>query len=167
MSMQNDTGRSHDCQLRKRKAVVSRPFHFTWSGLPNVYMTGIEYEECSICGRVAGIFPMLSGLLDTLTSMVVQKSSPLTPPEIKFLRKAARKKAADFAKIIGVSAEQVSRWENGHNPPEKSADKLIRLVAAGSRKQDMILSLNYRSPGKESYLLSFRHKKWSGAFSTK
>ena len=138
--------------------------------MPNVYLAGIQYNECTECGSVAGIFPKLSSLLDTLTSTVVQKSSLLTPLEIKYLRKAARKKAADFAKIIGVSAEQVSRWENGHNPPEKSADKLIRLLAVSrvdSRKQDAILNLDYRALGKESYLLSFRQKKWSGAFSTK
>jgi DNA-binding transcriptional regulator YiaG len=46
--------------------------------------------------------------------------------------------ASDFAKLVGVSSEQVSRWENGHNSPEKSADKLIRLLAADRTDTEML-----------------------------
>jgi len=47
------------------------------------------------------------------------------------------KKSGEFAKIIGVTLEQVSRWENGHNLPEVSADKLIRIyycLLSGNRE---------------------------------
>jgi DNA-binding transcriptional regulator YiaG len=113
------------------------------------------------------VFPAFKKLSETLTNMIVQKSTPLTGPEIKYLRKAARKKASDFAQMIGVSAEQVSRWENGHNPPEKSTDKLIRLLVADrtdSRALDTIANLSLGAPGKESYLLCFQQNKWSGLF---
>jgi putative zinc finger/helix-turn-helix YgiT family protein len=142
----------------------------TWSGLPNVYVAGILYEECSGCGKVAGVFPKLEKLTGTLTRTIAQKSTPLTGAEIKYLRQSLRKKAADFGKLAGVSAEQVSRWENGHNPPEKSADKLIRLLAThreDPRIFEAIVNLTQGKTGKESYLLNFRQNEWSGRFLTR
>jgi hypothetical protein len=39
-------------------------------------------------------------------------------------------KAVDFAPLIGVTPEQVSRWENNSNLPEKSTDRYIRVCYA-------------------------------------
>jgi DNA-binding transcriptional regulator YiaG len=61
--------------------------------------------------------------------MAAGSKTPLTGQQIRFLRSYFGKSSRDFAKIIGVTPEQVSRWENGHNAPEKSADKLIRYLA--------------------------------------
>jgi putative zinc finger/helix-turn-helix YgiT family protein len=155
---------SHDCRtyLSKRTATADKPFLFTWSGLPNVYLAGIQYEECQRCHKVAGRFPAPLRLLDVLTKAVAEKPSPLTGLEIRYLRKSLGKKAIDFATLIGVSPEQVSRWENGHNSPEKSADKLIRLLATrrvDSEELNTLANVCHTS-GKQSYLLQFQKKKW-------
>jgi putative zinc finger/helix-turn-helix YgiT family protein len=161
---------AHNCRqhLSRKKATVDQPFLLTWSDLPNVYVAGIQYEECSSCRKVAGVFPQLLNLSETLTRIIAQKPTPLSGPEIKYLRKHMRKKAADFAKLTGVSAEQVSRWENGHNLPERSADKLIRLLATDQSTPKLFRSIANltlgKSVGKESYLLSFRQNKWLGLF---
>jgi hypothetical protein len=45
-------------------------------------------------------------------------------------------KAIEFAPVIGVTPEQVSRWENSSNLPEKSTDRYIRVcytVLSGDR----------------------------------
>jgi len=157
---------SHDCSLLRKKATLDRPFFFTWVDLPNVYIAGIEYEECSECHKVAGTFPRPSLLLNTLTKTIILKPSALTGPEIRYLRRCVRKKAADFARLVGVSSVQVSRWENDHNPPERSADKLMRLLAARSvalKDSDTIMNLVYGdTPPKQSYLLRFDKNKWVG-----
>ena len=57
---------------------------------------------------------------------IVETEVRLTGPEIRFLRKRLGKKAVEFAQIVGVTPEQVSRWENNANLPDASTDKLIR-----------------------------------------
>ncbi len=156
----------HDCQnhLRRKKASPDRPFLFTLSGLPNVYLAGIQYEECSLCQSVAGVFPALLKLSDTLTRAVIQKPSRLTGSEIRYLRKSMGKKAVDFAQLVGVSSEQVSRWENGHNAPEPSAEKLMRLLVANQMELKLLPHFEAAPFQDEFYLLRFHAKEWSGVW---
>jgi DNA-binding XRE family transcriptional regulator len=49
---------------------------------------------------------------------------------LKFVRKALGLRAADLGELLGVSAETVSRWENGHRAAERSVwNTLADLVA--------------------------------------
>ena len=120
---------THDCRVfaEEKRASGSNPYHFVDSGLPNVYLVGIKYRRCRVCGAQSADIPAVKNLMMALGRIIVENDAPLTGPEIRFLRKRLGKKSSEFAGIIGVSSEQVSRWENGHNPPEKSADRLIRV----------------------------------------
>ena len=119
----------HRCEERckARQATREKPYHFTESGLPNVYLSGIRYFVCAQCGKHAAEIPAVKQLLAVIARAIVECEGRLTGVEIRFLRKRLAKKASEFAKIVGVTPEQVSRWENDANPPEPSADKLIRL----------------------------------------
>lgn len=119
----------HSCEICRetKRATHESPYHFTDSGLPNVYLTGIRYFVCAKCNKQAAEIPAVKELMKAIARAVVGKETSLSGPEIRFLRKRLGKKATEFAQIIGVVPEQVSRWENAANPPEKSADKLIRL----------------------------------------
>ena len=119
----------HDCRKESeiKHATFEHPYHFIESGLPNVYLVGIDYRICPACKKQAADIPALEDLMIKIARTVVRKESPLSGPEIRFLRKRLRKRSADFGKIIGVVPEQVSRWEKGDNAPSESADKLIRV----------------------------------------
>lgn len=117
----------HIHDLEERKATSDSPYHFVGSGLPNVYLSGIKYKVCKTCGAQAADIPEIKQLMELIARVVVENQAPLNGAEIRYLRKRLGKKSSEFAKIIGVTSEQVSRWENGHNPPERSADKLIRV----------------------------------------
>jgi DNA-binding transcriptional regulator YiaG len=54
---------------------------------------------------------------------------PLRPQEIRFLRKYLGYSGADFARVIGVSPETLSRWENGKAEPSRMVDLLLRYMA--------------------------------------
>lgn len=121
--------RIHDCrkEAETRHATFENPYHFVESGLPNVYLVGIDYRICPACKLQAANIPALEDLMTKIARAVVQKEGQLTGAEVRFLRKRLRKKSGEFAKIIGVSPEQMSRWENADNSREESADKLIRV----------------------------------------
>ena len=56
--------------------------------------------------------------------------------EIRFLRKNLHLKINEFAQLLGVDRVTVSRWENEHEKPSRSADRLIRLTYAVESKLD-------------------------------
>lgn len=120
----------HDCRtmFETKKATFDEPYHFVESGLPNVYLSGITYRVCKECDKQSADIPALDDLMFKIARAVAQKEGPLNGPEIRFLRKRLRKKSVDFAKMVGVVPEQVSRWENDDNAPAPSADKLIRVT---------------------------------------
>src|ERR1700676_902668 len=120
---------NHDCceSAVAKMATINEPYRFVESGLPNVFLVGIKYWICEECGKQSAEIPALQDLMVKIAQLVVQQEAGLSGAEIRFLRKRLAKKSSDFAKIIGVEPEQVSRWENGSNPPSESADKLIRV----------------------------------------
>jgi DNA-binding transcriptional regulator YiaG len=123
--------RTHDCREKAeiKHATFEHPYHFVESGLPNVYLVGIDYRICSACKLQAADIPALDDLMVKIARAVVRQESPLSGAEVRFLRKRLRKRSADLAKIIGVTPEHYSRLESvreEHNP-SGSADKLIRV----------------------------------------
>ena len=120
---------SHECRAHKvrKQATSDHPYHFVESGMPNVYLSGIDYYVCEICGKQSADIPELCDLLTKIAAAIVRQEPALTGEEIRFLRKRLVKKQSEFARIIGVTPEQASRWETNDNPPSESADKLIRV----------------------------------------
>jgi putative zinc finger/helix-turn-helix YgiT family protein len=120
---------NHDCRKSSKEmaATLENLYHFVHSGLPNVYLAGINYYVCEKCGKQSADIPALNELMVKIARAVVGQEARLSGVEIRFLRKRLKKKSADFGKIIGVTPEQISRWENDGNLPSESADKLIRV----------------------------------------
>ncbi|HEX3663375.1 MAG TPA: helix-turn-helix domain-containing protein [Acidobacteriaceae bacterium] len=109
-------------------ATPDKPYHFRDSGLPNVYLIGIKYWACEKCGALAAEIPAPTQLMNVIAESVVMKKGILHGEEIKFLRKRAGKKAADFAGLVGTSPEHFSRLETGKHTVSEPLDKLIRLT---------------------------------------
>lgn len=155
----------HECRkfLQPKKATQAFPYKFVNSGLPNVYLSGIHYFVCSKCGNQTAELPAVLGLLDAITLAIVEKNGPLSGSEILFLRTHLGLRAADFAVTVGVTPEQVSRWENGHNPPEKSADKLIRLLVCARSNlstKSVIQQPSVTSPTEAFHLTVSNNRQW-------
>jgi len=120
-------GKGHDCLATRQEflATADQPFHFTDSGLSNVYLVGIKYFQCS-CGGLTAEIPAIKQLLELIAQNLIEKPEALTGDEVRFLRKRLGKKAKDFAAEVGIEPETLSRIENGHLPVAQQTDKLIR-----------------------------------------
>ncbi len=148
------TEHEHDCQksFKQHTATPARPYHFLDSGLPNVYLIGVKYWTCSQCGAQAAEIPAPEQLMNVIAESIVMKPGVLSGQEIRFLRKRAGKKAADFATLINKTPEHFSKLETGALPLHEPTDKLIRLTyGLLSRDKGLLARL---SPKVEEWLNS-------------
>ncbi len=102
-------------------------YHYTESGLPNVYLRG-GYTARDIDGEEAISIHDLNGLHKAIGQDIISRSPALTGDEVRFLRKEMDLTQNSFAGIIGVSEDTVRNWENGRNGNGvgKPEDILIR-----------------------------------------
>ncbi len=117
-------------------------FHYLASGLPNVTLVGVLVTRCPKCGAFEVEIPRIEDLHRTIARAVVTKPAPLTPAEVRFLRKWLGWSGVDFAAHMGVTPETVSRWETGSLGMGAAADRLIRLMIVNQAPvQDYSLEL--------------------------
>ncbi len=104
-----------------------QPYHYVGSGLPNVYLVGVECRTERESDVQQADIPCLPGLLEAIAKALLEKRSLLTGDEIRFLRKRLKKPSKDFAGLVGVTSEQYSRIENGAAVTQ-TVDRVIRLL---------------------------------------
>lgn len=102
-------------------------YHYTESGLGNVYLRG-GYNTLEIDGEEAVSIHDLAGLHKVIGQDIVRKSPMLTGDEIRFLRKEMDLTQSSFAAIISVSEDTIRGWEKGRTDVTGPADKLIRGI---------------------------------------
>lgn len=131
----------HRCELlsEKKFATPEAPFHFTASGLSNVFLVGINYWVCP-CGNPSAEIPAVKQLMMVIARSVVNKESALNGDEIRFLRKRMGKKASDYAHEIRITPEYLSKLENGHLQAGEQTDELVRLVYVLQSKDEVLLA---------------------------
>lgn len=119
------------CLMCGHEMVKSREsFHETSTGLPHVTFVGAETWRCPSCGEHSVVYPQLAEYLRAIAQELLQKGSRLTGEEVRYLRKHMQWSGVQLAKHLGVSAESVSRWENGREVIGATTDRLMRLVVA-------------------------------------
>jgi putative zinc finger/helix-turn-helix YgiT family protein len=97
-------------------------------GLPHVELHGVEVTRCAACGKEGMAIPRIGQLHRVLADAFVKQRRMLAPAEVRFLRKHIGLSAGDFAQMMGVARETVSRWETGAQPMGAVADRLMRLL---------------------------------------
>lgn len=121
------------------------------AGLPGVILRGVDVSHCPSCGEKQVHVPREPALHQALARTVVTKPGRLTGPEIRFLRKHLGLSGQDFADVMGSDPSTISRWENGKEPMNKHADRLLRLmVLIGKRLQKYQLARVARDDAEPS-----------------
>ena len=98
-------------------------------GLPNIVLLGLEFRSCPRCGEEERVMPRIAVLHRTIAEAVAEKLARFTGAEIRFLRKHLGWSGEDFAEVMGVRQETVSRWETEKERMGVSAERLLRLMA--------------------------------------
>ena len=133
------TNQGHDCENTAvaKLSTPEKPYHYIGSGLGNVYLVGVRYWVCKVCGKQSAEIPSLNQLLAGIARTLVEKESPLTGEQVRYLRKRLAKPAKEFAALIGVTPERYSVIECSETPVAEGRDKLVRFVyriLSGDRK---------------------------------
>lgn len=113
--------------LVEKFATEENPYHFTDSGLDNIYLIGIKYFVDGEGNPVSAEIPALKPLLQLIARDVVLSPLDLTGKEIRFLRKRLGKKATEFCAYLGFDPATLSRVENENQRISAQSQKLARL----------------------------------------
>jgi putative zinc finger/helix-turn-helix YgiT family protein len=110
-------------------------------GLVVKVLNAVVVQRCSACGEEMVGIPDMQGLARATALARALSPERLTGKEVRFIRRALDMKQKDFAEAMDLSAEHVSRWENGHNGIGGAGEKLVRhnvcaLLSGGSCKYD-------------------------------
>ena len=145
------------------KIIKNRPYLYTECGLPDVTLIGITQYQCEDCGESYVDIPMIEQLHLVIGKLVSCKKERLTGDEIRFLRKELHMKAKDFADMISITAEHMSRLERGEKNISSTLDKLIRSIYMMYASEDNntvlhhnVLSIFAKIGGKKTAPISQR-----------
>ena len=103
-------------------------YRYLGCGLKNVTLAGVEVRRCGTCGDHEVVIPRIEELHETLATAVVTHVARLSSDEVRFLRKYLGYSGVELARVMGVSPETVSRWENKKETMGPSAERLLRLL---------------------------------------
>jgi DNA-binding transcriptional regulator YiaG len=120
----------HDCEESAVESISTpeTPYHYVGSGLGNVYLVGVKYWLCKICGKQAAEIPQMEQLLKSIARTLIEKQSPLIGEQVRFLRKRIGVQSKEFAAWVGLTPERYSALEAKRTTLAEGRDKLVRMV---------------------------------------
>ena len=104
--------------------VVRQALRATIAGVP--FEKTVRAQRCASCAE-AYFAAGAVGDFELSAALALARAGIRTPDALKFMRKAAGLRATDLGELLGLTAEHLSRIENGKVPPDK---RTVALVAA-------------------------------------
>lgn len=106
---------------------TGQQYHYTESGLNNVYLEDVELLVCENCGEESPIIPRVLDLHKTIARAIALQQTLLRGDDIRFIRKQLGLRARELSRLLRVDTSTFSRWENGgEQHPGPQSDALIR-----------------------------------------
>ena len=103
-------------------------YHYTESGLSNVYLENVEMIVCESCGVSTPRLRRVETLHAAIGRAIALQPVALSGEEVRFLRKQLGLKAREWAVLLRVDTATLSRWENDEQQIGPQSDSLIRLL---------------------------------------
>ncbi len=111
--------------------------HYKESGLPNVYLQGVEVADCAACGNTDITIPHPRKVHRAITLAIAKSPARLTGRELRFLRTHLGYSGDQLAAYLHTDKTKISKWEKGEDRIGPSNDRLIRLLVA-ALDQDLV-----------------------------
>lgn len=103
------------------------PYHYLECGLSNVYLVnGFNVIETSL-GKAISIHDV-DGLHKAIGLFLISNRKDLSGNEIRFLRHEMLMSQKTLSGLLGVSEQEIRRWENGKIKIPKPSESLLRLL---------------------------------------
>jgi DNA-binding transcriptional regulator YiaG len=114
------------------KKLPVRDYLYQLGGFSTVTLhgNGVTQLTCPSCGDQATSFKAIGELHRKLARAIVTKKTRLSAQEVRFLRDHLGVTNQEFARTLGVTQYQSSRWMKG-SPMSTSAERLLRCLVAG------------------------------------
>jgi len=104
-------------------------YHFTESGLDNVWLSNWPLFICTKCDARMPMLPNPEEFTRTLVKQLVEEEHRLNGDAITFIRKRMGLTSEQLATVLGVQRTELSRWENDKRPISFEADFKLRMEA--------------------------------------
>jgi HTH-type transcriptional regulator / antitoxin MqsA len=129
MSAKTNNGLHRRCPVCGRgtleRRLISENFEYRDAGDVGVVSTvDVPIEDCTICGE------SFSGpdAARIRHQAIGRALGLLQPQEIRTIRERIGQSLDQFGKLLGVTSERLSQWENGMVWQDRTADRLMRLL---------------------------------------
>lgn len=129
-------------------------YHYTESGLSNVYIEGLEFPVDDDGDEVIYI-PFIAALHTEILRGIVLQKGTMNSEQIRFVRTELGMTQSDLGGLLGVTGLTVGRWERGENPMDKSNETLLRKLAVENLLEAFdakveVLAQNVASPANDN-----------------
>jgi len=106
---------------------IKEPLHYKTCGLDDVYLlSGYEVKQTPYGESIS--IKNLDDLNKAIGYHLVSEEKKLSGKELRFLRKQMDLTQAELGVYLGLSDQQVARWEKAKNEIKKSTDHLMRIL---------------------------------------
>lgn len=116
---------------------LRKPYHYTECGLDDVYLLS-GYEEYKTPHGTGIAVKEVDGLHRVIGQHLATHKKVLSGKELRFLRKQMNLTQSDLGTLLGVSDQQIARYEKGAVMPG-AADSLLRALYLESIGDDVKL----------------------------
>ena len=117
-----------ECGKDRMTVERNATIRYDMGGLHHVTLRGVEKRRCEVCGDESVKIPRIGQLHRVLANYLIRQPRLLLGNEIRFLRTHVGLSTQDFAHVMGVTRETVSRWENAREHMGESTDHLLRAL---------------------------------------
>jgi putative zinc finger/helix-turn-helix YgiT family protein len=129
MKKKKGAGVCHECEA-EGLATTTETRRYTLAGGWSVSVEGAQVNRCPACGYEGVGFDATGGIERAVAEQVIAKPAHLAGEEIIFLRELLDYNGRQMAKLLGIGAPTLSRWENGHETITGPTDRLLRALVA-------------------------------------
>lgn len=95
----------------------------------HVFTADLPSRVCAACGT-SYFDDITVGQFDALVAATLAEAGITEPEALKFMRKVTGLQGKEFADLLAVRPETVSRWEQGKRPIDRATYAIIRQLVA-------------------------------------